>query len=68
LQEEEKWQKKLHEEMRKEEVTWRLKSRCLWLQEGDKNTSYFHKKRSVRKGQNTMKEIHLRDNSTLSSF
>jgi hypothetical protein len=43
LQEEQKCQKKLQEVMRKEEETWRLKSRCLWLQEGDKNSSFFHK-------------------------
>ena len=32
---------------REEEIKWRLKSRQLWLQEGDKNTAYFHKQATV---------------------
>ena len=37
----------LSQTIRDEETKWRLKSRQLWLQEGDKNTSYFHKQATV---------------------
>jgi len=40
---------------REEEQKWRIKSRQLWLQEGDKNTAFFHKQVTIRK---------LRDNVT----
>jgi len=29
--------------LKDEEFVWRMKSICLWLQVGDKNTSLFHK-------------------------
>jgi hypothetical protein len=31
-----------------EESMWILKSRCLWLQIGDKNASFFHKQAKAR--------------------
>jgi len=34
---------------REEETKWRIKSRQLWLQGGDKNTAYFHKQATPRK-------------------
>ena len=38
-------------------------ARCLWLKEGDKNTSYFHKHAKARKNYNTIREIHFQDRS-----
>lgn len=35
----------LHEE----ELHWKQKAKCKWLNEGDNNTSYFHKVASGRK-------------------
>ena len=41
-------QNKLHEACRFEENYWKIKSRNPWLQEGDKNTKFFHKQVEVR--------------------
>lgn len=40
----------LHEE----EASWRLKSRALWLREGDRNSKYFHKYANARRSKNTI--------------
>lgn len=42
---------------REEETKWRLKSRQLWLQGGDKNTTYFHKQATARKLRNNVNTI-----------
>eukprot|EP00253_Pinus_taeda_P004732 PITA_04732 len=42
---------------REEETEWRLKSRQLWLQGGDKNTTYFHKQATSRKLRNNVSTI-----------
>ena len=54
-------QKALHIALRKEEQYWRIKARCLWLKDGDKNTSFFHKQAEARKNHNTIREIHFQD-------
>ena len=61
LNEEIDLQKALHSALRREEQYWRNKARCLWLQEGDKNTSFFHKQAEARKNQNNISEIHFQD-------
>jgi exonuclease III len=57
LERETELQKKLHRALRREEEYWRVKSRSLWLQAGDKNTSFFHKQAKARQSHNTIKEI-----------
>jgi len=41
----------------KEEATWRLKSRPIWLKEGDRNTRFFHKFASARREKNSIWSI-----------
>jgi hypothetical protein len=43
--------------LHKEEKEWRLKSRALWLQAGDKNTYFFHKQAKARQHRNIVEEI-----------
>eukprot|EP00253_Pinus_taeda_P023717 PITA_23717 len=54
---EDKLYAQLCQTLREEETKSILKSRQLWLQEGDKNTAYFHKQATVRKIRNTVSEI-----------
>jgi hypothetical protein len=54
-------QKSLHQAYRTEEDYWRVKSRNLWLQAGDKNTTFFHKQVEARKNFNTVTEINSQD-------
>eukprot|EP00253_Pinus_taeda_P002898 PITA_02898 len=41
----------------KEEITWRLKSRALWLREGDRNSKFFHSFANARRKINTIWNI-----------
>lgn len=40
-----------------EETLWRQKSRELWLKEGDRNTSFFHKMANVHRRRNQLAKI-----------
>jgi hypothetical protein len=40
-----------------EEATWRLRSRAIWIDKGDKNTIFFHNYATHRRSQNTIWEI-----------
>ena len=42
-----------------EEVSWRHKSRALWLKEGDKNTRFFHGMENARKRIKFIGKIHM---------
>ena len=44
--------RKLAEAYKLEEIYWSQKARVQWLQEGDKNTSYFHAKVARRRRMN----------------
>ena len=43
-----------------EEVSWRQKSRELWLKEGDRNISFFHKMANSHKRRNAIKKKKLK--------
>lgn len=48
---------RLDELFAREEIMWRQRSRVIWLQDGDKNTSFFHNSASDRKASNTINGI-----------
>ena len=45
-----------------EEVSWRQKSRELWLKEGDRNTGFFHKMANLHKRRNAINKIRVNGN------
>eukprot|EP00253_Pinus_taeda_P034931 PITA_34931 len=67
LQKEVELQKEIHRASREEEEFWRQKSRNLWLQSGDKNTSFFHKQAEARKNFKSVSEIH-HQNTVIKDF
>ena len=42
-----------------EEITWSQKSREVWLKEGDRNTSFFHKMVNAHRRRNNVDEIRI---------
>ena len=42
-----------------EEVSWRQKSRELWLKEGDRNTGFFHRMANAHRRKNCLKKIKI---------
>jgi len=67
LQQEDHLQRQWHRAYREEEKYWRKKSRSLWLKEGDKNTSYFHKQAEARKHYKAVIEIRVQ-NETIANL
>ena len=57
IQKEIKLQSDLHAACRRESEWWRQKSRCKWLNDGDRNTDFFHKQAEARKNHNCVLEI-----------
>ncbi|GLT94943.1 hypothetical protein SLE2022_126540 [Rubroshorea leprosula] len=43
--------------LEREELMWRQRSREIWLQEGDRNTRFFHKKASKRRDRNRVEKL-----------
>jgi hypothetical protein len=61
LAKEDQLQRTMHQAYREEEGYWQQKSRSLWLEYRDKNTTYFHKQAEARKQFKAIKEIHDQD-------
>jgi hypothetical protein len=51
-----------------EESKWRLKSRAIWIREGDNNTNFFHKFASYRRIVNSIWEIKNQNGHLVSSI
>lgn len=43
--------------VKNEEISWRQKSRTLWLKEGDMNTKFFHKMANAHKRYNNIDQL-----------
>lgn len=52
----------------REEIFWKQKSHIDWLQEGDRNTSFFHNSVKARRQGNSISSLVLQDGVQLSSF
>ncbi|KAI0488474.1 hypothetical protein KFK09_028307 [Dendrobium nobile] len=46
---------------------WRQRSKCQWIEEGEKNTSYYHKYASAKKKSNQILQIATEDGSLVSN-
>jgi ribonuclease HI/exonuclease III len=57
LEQETKAQASAYRSFRNEEEYWRIKSRSLWLEAGDRNTSFFHRQYRARLSRNHISEI-----------
>lgn len=49
---------KLNEALKIEEIMWLQRSRVLWLQQGDRNTNFFHQTVNGRRKRNTISRLH----------
>jgi hypothetical protein len=58
----------LHHSLRREEEQWILKSRSLWIKEGDSNTSSFHRQAQNQRKKNTVTSILSSDGKGLDTF
>lgn len=58
---EKKLQAKLMETLTQKEIVWYQKSRGRWIDQGDRNTKYYHSKTLVRRRRN--KVMMLKDNA-----
>jgi len=61
-------QRLVHQSFRKEEEYWRIKSRSLWLKEGDRNTAFFHRQYRARLSRNYIAEIKTADGQVCKGY
>uniref|UniRef100_A0A2N9FR65 Reverse transcriptase domain-containing protein n=1 Tax=Fagus sylvatica TaxID=28930 RepID=A0A2N9FR65_FAGSY len=61
-------QQELDEWLVRQEVIWRQKSREIWLEEGDKNTKFFHLSTVIRRRANNIDRIKLEDDNWLTEM
>jgi hypothetical protein len=54
--------------MADQEATWRLKSRAIWLENGDENTKFFHAFAKGRKVANTIWSLKDQEDRSVTSF
>lgn len=54
--------------LKNEETMWLQRSRALWLQDGDKNTKFFHQKATNRKRRNTIQCIENERGESMTEF
>lgn len=47
-------------------MKWRQRAKQKWLQEGDRNTKYFHKSATQRKQRNTINELYTKNSTPVS--
>jgi hypothetical protein len=57
-----------HSLLEEEEQTWSLRSRALWLQDGDNKNQFFHQFDNFRKNPNTIWEIENEEGYLVRSF
>ncbi|GLT59228.1 hypothetical protein SLA2020_320600 [Shorea laevis] len=57
LSEEQQLTAELEEWLEREEVMWRQRSREIWLQEGDRNTQFFHSRATRKRDRNRVDKL-----------
>lgn len=58
----------LDEVLKNEETMWLQRSRAIWLQDGDRNTKFFHQKATNRKRRNTIQCIQNERGESVTKF